>query len=39
MDTASALAEKIEIEAAALAQALTDEILNSPADPFGVPFA
>ncbi len=39
MDTAAALAEKIEAEAAALAQALTDEILNAPADPFGVPFA
>jgi CheY-like chemotaxis protein/HPt (histidine-containing phosphotransfer) domain-containing protein len=39
MDTAAALAEKIEAEAAALAQALTDEILNAPPDPFGVPFA
>jgi CheY-like chemotaxis protein len=39
MDNAAALAEKIEAEAAALTQALTDEILNAPPDPFGVPFA
>ena len=38
LHAARSLAEKIADEAAALVQALQAEILNAPADPFGVPF-
>ena len=39
MEAVAPLAAQIESEAAALAEALTGEILNAPPDPFGVPFA